>query len=106
MNDFLFALIIAAYITSGIFIVLWMEENYFDAKYGRESSKNGAFGVFSSGLSSCLSRVPKSERPRSRKLKKRVNGGLRRREREGLSLSRFPTRSPRLKNMPIRIMIT
>ena len=39
MNDYLFALIIAAYITSGIFIVLWMEENYFDAKYGRESSE-------------------------------------------------------------------
>ena len=39
MNDYLFALIFTAYITSGIFIVLWMEENYFDAKYGRESSK-------------------------------------------------------------------
>ena len=39
MNDFIFALILAAYIIGGVFIVLWMEENYFDAKYGRESSK-------------------------------------------------------------------
>ncbi len=39
VNSLIFALIFTAYITSGIFIVLWMEENYFDAKYGRESSK-------------------------------------------------------------------
>lgn len=39
MKDFLFTFIFVAYIFSGIFIVLWMEENYFDAKYGRESSK-------------------------------------------------------------------
>ena len=37
MNDFLFALIIAAYIIGGVFIVLWMARNYFDAKYGSES---------------------------------------------------------------------
>ena len=38
MNDYLFALIFTAYITNGIFIVLWMDRNYFDAKYGSESS--------------------------------------------------------------------
>ena len=39
MNDYLFALIIAAYIIGGVFIVLWMDGNYFDAKYGSESSE-------------------------------------------------------------------
>ena len=39
MNDIIFALIFAAYITGGIFIVKWMEENYFDVKYGRKASE-------------------------------------------------------------------
>lgn len=39
MNDYLFALIIAAYIIGGVFIVLWMNRNYFDVKYGSESSE-------------------------------------------------------------------
>ena len=39
MNDYLFAFIFAAYITGGIFIVKWMEENYFDVKYGRKASE-------------------------------------------------------------------
>ena len=39
MNAYLFAIIFAAYITGGIFIVLWMDRNYFDAKYGSESSE-------------------------------------------------------------------
>ena len=39
MNDYLFALIIAAYIIGGVFIVLWRDRNYFDAKYGSESSE-------------------------------------------------------------------
>lgn len=38
-NSLIFALIFTAYITVGLFVILWMEENYFDAKYGRESSK-------------------------------------------------------------------
>ena len=39
MNDIIFALIFAAYITGGIFIVRWMDRNYFDAKYGSEASE-------------------------------------------------------------------
>lgn len=42
VNSLIFALIFTAYITSGIFIVLWMEENYFDAKYGGKASERGA----------------------------------------------------------------
>lgn len=38
MNAYLFALIFAAYITGGIFVVLWMDRNYFDAKYGSDAS--------------------------------------------------------------------
>ena len=39
MNAYLFALIFTAYITGGIFIVLWMDRNYFDVKYGSEASE-------------------------------------------------------------------
>ena len=39
MNDYLFALILSTYIIGGVFIVLWMDRNYFDAKYGSESSE-------------------------------------------------------------------
>lgn len=39
MNDYLFVLILSAYIIGGVFIVLWMDRNYFDAKYGSESSE-------------------------------------------------------------------
>ncbi len=39
MTTYLFALIFTAYITGGIFVVKWMEENYFDAKYGRKASE-------------------------------------------------------------------
>lgn len=47
MNTYLFALIFAAYITGGIFIVLWMEDNYFDARYGRKASeKMGVWRTF------------------------------------------------------------
>lgn len=43
MNDYLFALIIAAYIIGGVYIVLWMNRNYFDAKYGSEFSEKWSF---------------------------------------------------------------
>ena len=39
INSLIFALIFTAYITGGIFIVVWMDENYFDAKYGQKSSE-------------------------------------------------------------------
>lgn len=39
MNDYLFVLILSAYIIGGVFIVLWMNRNYFDVKYGSESSE-------------------------------------------------------------------
>lgn len=39
IDSLIFALIFTAYITGGIFIVVWMEENYFDAKYGQKASE-------------------------------------------------------------------
>lgn len=41
MNDFLIALIFAAYITSGIFSLLWMDKSYFDIKSGGKASEKG-----------------------------------------------------------------
>ena len=41
MKDFLFTFIFVAYIFSGIFIVLWMDRNYFDAKSGGKASERG-----------------------------------------------------------------
>ena len=38
MNDYLFALILSTYIIGGVFIVLWMDRNYFDPKYCSEAS--------------------------------------------------------------------
>ena len=43
MNDYLFALIIAAYIIGGVFIVLWMNRNYFDVKSGSKTSERKNF---------------------------------------------------------------
>lgn len=43
MNDFLFALIFAAYIIGGVFIVLWMDRNYFDFKSGGKASERKKF---------------------------------------------------------------
>ena len=39
INSLIFALIFTAYITGGIFIVLWMDKNYFDTKYGQKASE-------------------------------------------------------------------
>ena len=41
MKDFLFTFIFVAYIFSGIFIVLWMDRNYFDVKSGGKASERG-----------------------------------------------------------------
>ena len=42
MNSILFVLILVAYIISGVFIVRWMDENYFDVKSGSKASEGGA----------------------------------------------------------------
>ena len=41
MKDFLFTFIFVAYIFSGVFIVLWMDRNYFDVKSGGKVSEKG-----------------------------------------------------------------
>lgn len=41
MKDFLFTFIFVAYIFSGVFIVLWMDRNYFDVKSGDKASERG-----------------------------------------------------------------
>ena len=45
INSLIFSLIFAAYGTGGIFIVIWMEENYLDEKYGRKSSNRSVWRV-------------------------------------------------------------
>ena len=47
MNAYLFALIFAAYIIGGIFIVLWMDRNYFDVNYcSGASGKRDIYRIF------------------------------------------------------------
>ena len=55
MNDYLFALILSAYIIGGVFIVLWMDRNYLMPNTAVNPLKNGVFGVSFSGLSFCRS---------------------------------------------------
>ena len=43
MNDYLFALILSAYIIGGVFIILWMDRNYFDFKSGGKASERKNF---------------------------------------------------------------
>ncbi|MBO6026871.1 MAG: leucine-rich repeat domain-containing protein [Bacteroidales bacterium] len=45
INSIIFTLIFSAYITGGVFIVLWMEENYLDEKYGRKSTNRSLWRV-------------------------------------------------------------
>ena len=41
MKDFLFTFIFVAYIFNGVFIVLWMDRNYFDVKSAGKASEKG-----------------------------------------------------------------
>ena len=59
MNDFILIFIVAAYICVGVFVVVWMDNEYFDRK-GEKNHRQVGGGRWPSGPSCCFSFIPRS----------------------------------------------